>query len=190
MVASICVSIKIYIMLLRKIAAPTKICSIHKSMNQEQGYVPDNKISCLFCCSTICFTLSEVKIHLRFIYTMQTMNSSVLGTRILRIWDRHVNSLVAHTVFLLFNLPHNAPGISSQLQVPHKNHRSQLPFGAKQIPAASESGLSMAVSVSRGISVCSVKKLIIHPFTHLFIHLQAFHEPQAGPGPLHLLWGC
>lgn len=57
-------------MLLRHIAAPTKICNVNKSMNQEQGWVPDKKISYLFCFSTIRFTLLEVKIQPCLLYTM------------------------------------------------------------------------------------------------------------------------
>lgn len=159
-------------------------------MNQEQGCVPDNKISCLFCFSTICFTLPEVKIHLWFIYTMQTTNSSMLGTEHSE-FGTDMSTLKWHIpYFLYFRPPHHAPGCKPSFKPYIKTARTQLPFGAKQIPASLKSGLSLAVSVSRGVPVFSVRKFTIHPFIHLFIHLWTFCELQAGPGPLYFLWGC
>lgn len=74
----ICLSVNTYIMLLRNTAAPTKICNINKSMNQEQGCVPDNKISYLFCFSTVRFALLEVKIQPCLFYTMRATVSEQL----------------------------------------------------------------------------------------------------------------
>lgn len=160
-------------------------------MNQEQGCVPDNKISCLFCFSTICFTLPEVKIHLWFIYTMQTTNSSMLGTEHSE-FGTDMSTLKWHIpYFLYFRPPHHAPGCKPSFKPYIKTARTQLPFGAKQIPASLKSGLSLAVSVSRGVPVFLSEKVhhsSIYTFVHPFMNiLWATGRPWSFVLPLGLL---
>lgn len=77
-------------MLLRKAAASIRICNINKSMNQEQGCVPANRISCGLC--FLPYALLSQRSDLSLLHLRHVTNSSVLGTRALRILDRHINS--------------------------------------------------------------------------------------------------
>lgn len=145
LVFSICLCIKTYIMLLRNVAAPTKICNINKSVNQEQGWVPDDKISYLFCFSTVRLTLLEVKIQPCLFYTMWATVSEqllCLGHQNTQNF-RQTHQLLSCTDCIF---PRRTPTPLQGFEPGGRSHikttSTQLLFWAKQTTAASKLGPS------------------------------------------------
>ena len=135
-------------------------------MNQEQGGVLDNEISCWFCFPTTRFTFPEVKIYPWRVYTMWATNSSVFGARALEILDRHIKCKWHICVFILQTTSHCSRdlnlGAGCTLNPPgHTFHlgQSKLLLPPSQVWA----GQWLCPGISQ---LSEQKRLNVHPFTH------------------------